>query len=55
MLSEDEVKAAVTTAIQSSGASGPGDIGKVMGALKGELAGKADMGAVSAEVKKQLG
>jgi uncharacterized protein YqeY len=36
------------------GASGPGDMGKVMGAAKSRLAGKADMGLVSAAVKQAL-
>ena len=36
------------------GASGPGDMGKVMAAAKSRLAGKADMGAVSGAVKAAL-
>jgi uncharacterized protein YqeY len=50
--------AEVTTAVQSIvaqlGASGPGDMGKVMAAVKVQLAGKADMGQVSAAVKAAL-
>jgi uncharacterized protein YqeY len=42
---------AIATAL---GASGPGDMGKVMGAVKTQLAGKADMGMVSAAVKAAL-
>jgi uncharacterized protein YqeY len=42
MMSEEEVKAEVTAAIQTVGASGPQDMGKVMGVLSGKLAGKAD-------------
>ena len=36
------------------GATGPGDMGKVMGAVKTRLAGKAEMGLVSAAVKAAL-
>jgi len=54
-MSDDEVAAAVDAAISSSGAESIKDMGKVMGALKGELAGKADMGKVSGLVKSKLG
>ena len=50
----DEVAAAVTAIVTALGASGPGDMGKVMGAAKAQLAGKADLGAVSAAVKQAL-
>jgi hypothetical protein len=53
-LSADEVAAAVATIVATLGASGPGDMGKVMGAAKAQLAGKADMAAVSAAVKQAL-
>jgi uncharacterized protein YqeY len=53
-LSADEVAAAVATIVATLGASGPGDMGKVMGAAKAQLAGKADMGSVSAAVKQAL-
>jgi uncharacterized protein YqeY len=53
-LSADEVTAAVKTIVVELGASGPGDMGKVMGAVKAKLAGKADMGQVSAAVKAAL-
>ncbi|SHF48184.1 hypothetical protein SAMN02745117_02035 [Lampropedia hyalina DSM 16112] len=53
-LSEAEVAAAVAQIVAALGASGPGDMGKVMGAAKKELAGKADMAAVSAAVKAAL-
>ena len=53
-LSADEVAAEVTAIVAELGASGPGDMGKVMGAVKQRLAGKADMGAVSAAVKAAL-
>lgn len=44
----------VAALVAELGASGPADMGKVMGAAKARLAGKADMGAVSAAVKKAL-
>ncbi|MES2910789.1 MAG: GatB/YqeY domain-containing protein [Pseudomonadota bacterium] len=53
-LSADEVAAAVKAIVVELGASGPGDMGKVMGAVKTKLAGKADMGQVSAAVKAAL-
>ena len=53
-LSADEVAAQVAAIVAELGASGPGDMGKVMGAVKAKLAGKADMGLVSAAVKKAL-
>ena len=53
-LSADEVAAEVRAIVASLGASGPGDMGKVMGAVKAKLAGKADMGQVSAAVKAAL-
>ena len=53
-LSADEVMAAVKAIVTDLGASGPGDMGKVMGAAKAALAGKADMGQVSAAVKAAL-
>ena len=53
-LSEDEIKAEVAAIVAELGAKGPADMGKVMGAVKGKLAGKADMGLVSAAVKAAL-
>lgn len=53
-LSAQEIDAAVAAIVAELGAKGPGDIGKVMGAVKAQLAGKADMGLVSAAVKKAL-
>ena len=53
-LSADEISAAVAAIVASLGASGPGDMGKVMAAVKAQLAGKAEMGAVSAAVKAAL-
>jgi uncharacterized protein YqeY len=53
-MSEDNIKAAVSAAIDSTNAAGPQDMGKVMGVLKAQLAGKADMSAVSALIKAAL-
>jgi len=53
-LSADEVAAAVGRIVAALGATGPGDMGRVMAAVKAELAGKADMGLVSAAVKAAL-
>jgi uncharacterized protein YqeY len=53
-LSDAEVEAAVAAAVASTGATGPQDMGKVIGALKAQLAGKADMGKVSGLVKAAL-
>ena len=53
-LSADELAAAVAAIVAQLGASGPGDMGKVMAAAKAQLAGKADMGGVSAAVKQAL-
>ena len=53
-LSADEVAAEIAALVAELGASGPGDMGKVMGAAKARLAGKAEMGQVSAAVKQAL-
>ena len=53
-MSAEEVKAEVKAIVAELGAKGPGDMGKVMGAVKTRLAGKADMGQVSAAVKAAL-
>jgi uncharacterized protein len=53
-LSADEVAAEVARVVKELGAAGPGDMGKVMGAVKAQLAGKADMSMVSAAVKGAL-
>lgn len=54
-LSEEEIEALVQDAINQTGAAGMQDMGKVMGVLKEPLKGRADMGQVSARVKKLLG
>jgi len=48
------IAAAIEAAVAQTGASGGGDIGKLMAVLKPQLAGKADMGQVSMLVKKRL-
>lgn len=53
-LSDAEIAAAVAEAISATGAKAPADMGKVMGDLKGKLAGRADMSKVSALVKSKL-
>ncbi len=53
-LSAEAITAAVKAIVAEVGAAGPGDMGKVMGAVKTQLAGKADMGLVSAAVKAAL-
>jgi uncharacterized protein YqeY len=53
-LTEAEVDAAIAQAIAAAGASGAAAMGKVMAALKPQLAGRADLSAVSAKVKAKL-
>ena len=53
-MSDAEVQAEVAAAVAQVGAAGPQDMGKVMRVLKGKLAGRADMTAVSAIVKAAL-
>ena len=53
-LSAEEIAAEVRAIVADLGATGPGDMGKVMGAVKTKLAGKAGMGQVSAAVKAAL-
>ncbi len=54
-LNEAELKEALTAIIAAVGATGPQDMGKVMGAATKQLAGKADGKAISAAVKALLG
>ena len=49
-----QIAAEVARIVAQTGAAGPGDMGKVMGAAKAQLAGKADMALVSAAVKQAL-
>ena len=53
-LSDDEIEAAVVKAISDTGADSMKDMGKLMGILKGQLDGKADMGQVSQLIKSKL-
>ena len=53
-LSEDDIKKLIAAAIASTGAAGPADMGKVMGAIKPKIAGKADGALVSSLVKESL-
>jgi len=53
-LSDAEVDALIKAAISSTGAASVKDMGKVMGVVKAQAAGKADMGAVSARIKAAL-
>lgn len=54
MMSEEDIKKEVEAAIAKIGASGPQDMGKVMGMLTGKLAGKADGKIISSTVKMFL-
>jgi len=53
-LGADEIQAAVAAIVAELGASGPGDMGRVMAAAKAQLAGKAEMALVSSAVKQVL-
>jgi uncharacterized protein YqeY len=53
-MSEEAVKEIVLQVISKVGATGPGDMGKVMGAAMGQLNGKADGGVISKAVKESL-
>lgn len=53
-LSENEIDTLISAAMSKTGASSIKDMGKVMGILKPQLAGRADMGAVSVKIKSAL-
>lgn len=53
-LSAEEIALEVAAAIAATGATGPQDMGKLMGVLKPKLAGKADMALVSKVIKEKL-
>lgn len=54
MLSEDEIRAAIAAKIAAVGATGPQDMGKVMGPVSAELAGRADGKRVAELVREAL-
>ncbi|PKR79845.1 glutamyl-tRNA amidotransferase [Brumimicrobium salinarum] len=54
MMSEDEVRGKVKETIEKVGASGPQDMGKVMGVITKDLSGKADGKMISTIVKEEL-
>lgn len=54
-LSDAEIAQLIEAAIRETGASSMKDMGKVMGVLRPRLAGRADMGAVSGQIKVRLG
>jgi uncharacterized protein len=53
-LSDAEIDALIADAVASTGASGIAAMGKVMGVVRPKVAGRADMGAVSARIKARL-
>jgi uncharacterized protein len=53
-LSAEEITAAINQAVATTGAATPADMGKVMAILKPQLAGRADMAQVSAQVRARL-
>jgi hypothetical protein len=53
-LSDDEIEAIINQAISDSGATSMKDMGKVMGMIKPQITGRADMGAVSGKIKSLL-
>lgn len=53
-LTEQEIAGMIQAAIAQTGAAGMADMGKVMGVLRPELTGRADMAAVSAQIKAAL-
>jgi len=53
-LSEEEISAMISEAVEQTGATSIRDMGKVMGIIKPKMQGRADMSAVSAVIKQQL-
>lgn len=54
MMTEEEIEAAVAEVLSETGASGMGDMGRVMGVMTGRYKGKADAGLISQIVKRKL-
>jgi uncharacterized protein YqeY len=54
-LNTEEIDAIINEAVTATGAASIKDMGKVMGAVKPKLQGRADMGQVSARIKAKLG
>jgi uncharacterized protein len=54
-MSEEEIKAIIAKVVADTGAAGAKDMGKVVGAVKPLVAGKADMAKVSGLIKAALG
>lgn len=54
-LTDEEIAALIDEAMASTGASSMQDMGKVMGVLKPQVQGRADMGALSVQIKQRLG
>jgi uncharacterized protein len=53
-LSAEELDAIISKAMTDSGAAGPQDMGKVIALVKPQVAGRADMGAISQQIKNLL-
>jgi len=53
-LSDNEIDQMISKAVKDTGAASIKDMGKVMGILKPQMQGRADMGAVSGKIKAQL-
>jgi uncharacterized protein YqeY len=54
-LDDADLAAIVADVVTATGAAGMKDMGRVMGAVQGEVAGRAEGGRVAAEVRRQLG
>lgn len=52
--SDEEIDAIIDASIAQAGAAGPKDMGKVIGLVKPQVLGRADMGSLSERVKRKL-